>query len=204
MKMSSALCRGVLAMVAGLVAGQALAADPLREGFTDPPGSARPRVWWHWMNGNITQDGIAKDLAWLKSVGVGGVQNFDANLATPQIVDQRLVYMHDDWKQAFRYAVEQSDRLGLEFAIAASPGWSETGGPWVKPADGLKKLVWSETRVDGSRRFAGKLAPPPQVSGPFQDLALIDELASLGGGELTHAAALCRRRSAGGARRRCG
>lgn len=57
-------------------------ARPLEEQFQDPPNSARPRVWWHWMNGNITKDGIAKDLAWMKRVGIGGAQNFDANLRT--------------------------------------------------------------------------------------------------------------------------
>ena len=62
----------------------------LEQQFQDPPNSARPRVWWHWMNGNITKDGIAKDLAWMKAVGIGGMQNFDANLNTPQIVDKRL------------------------------------------------------------------------------------------------------------------
>jgi hypothetical protein len=65
----------------------------LEEQFRDPPQSARPRVWWHWMNGNITKDGIAKDLAWMKSVGIGGVHNFDVNLMTPQIVQKRLAYM---------------------------------------------------------------------------------------------------------------
>jgi len=23
----------------------------------NPPDSAKPRVWWHWMSGNITKDG---------------------------------------------------------------------------------------------------------------------------------------------------
>ena len=45
-------------------------------------------------------------------------------------------------------------------------------GPWVKPEDGLKKLVWSETTVAGGKRFTGKLASPPQVTGPFQSLGL--------------------------------
>lgn len=157
------------------------AADPLREGFANPPDSARPRVWWHWMNGNVTQDGIAKDLAWLKQIGVGGVQNFDANLATPQIVDQRLVYMTEPWKDALRFAVQRAESLGLEFAIAASPGWSETGGPWVPPADGLKKVVWSEVTVKGGKRISMQLPAPPAVSGPFQDLPTVDELASLQG-----------------------
>ncbi|MCJ2183460.1 glycoside hydrolase [Novosphingobium sp. 1949] len=143
---------------------------PLSTRFQNPPASARPRVWWHWMNGNITKDGIAKDLAWMKRVGIGGVQAFDANLQTPQVVDHRLVYMTPEWKDAFRFAAHEADRLGLELAIASSPGWSETGGPWVAPKDGLKKLVWSETAVAPGTHFAGKLAPPPSVSGPFQGL----------------------------------
>ncbi|MFM6933660.1 MAG: glycosyl hydrolase [Novosphingobium sp.] len=142
----------------------------LEDQFANPPQSARPRVWWHWMNGNITKDGIAKDLAWMKRVGIGGLQNFDASLMTPQIVDKRLVYMTPEWKDAFKFTAEEADRHGLELAIAASPGWSETGGPWVKPEDGLKKLVWSETTLKGGKRFNGKLESPPQTTGPFQTL----------------------------------
>lgn len=142
--------------------------DALRDGFADPPSSARPRVWWHWMNGNVTEDGIAKDLAWMHRIGIGGLQAFDAALNTPQVVDKRLVYMTPEWKHAFRTAAELADGYGMELAIAASPGWSETGGPWVAPKDGLKKLVWSETLVTGGKRFAGMLAQPPGVTGPFQ------------------------------------
>ena len=108
-----------------LLASPALG-DPLSAGFNDPPSAARPRVWWHWMNGNVTKDGIAKDLEWMKRVGIGGLQNFDANLVTPQIVPQRLAYMTPEWKDAFRFAAEKAETLGLELAIAASPGWSET------------------------------------------------------------------------------
>jgi hypothetical protein len=155
--------------------------DALRAGFSEPPNSARPRVWWHWMNGNITKDGIRKDMEWMKRVGIGGLQNFDANLITPQIVDKRLVYMTPDWKDAFRYAAGLADSLNLEFAIASSPGWSETGGPWVQPKDGLKKLVWSETPVSGGKHFSGKLASPPTVTGPFQTIPINDPLAALAG-----------------------
>ena len=59
-------------------------ADDLADGFNNPPQSVRPRVWWHWLNGNVTKDGIDKDLDWLARIGIGGVQNFDANLQTPQ------------------------------------------------------------------------------------------------------------------------
>src|ERR1700689_3954957 len=64
--------------------------DTLKKGFEKPPQSALPRVWWHWMNGNITQEGIKLDLEWMQRVGLGGFQNFDAALATPQVVKNRL------------------------------------------------------------------------------------------------------------------
>jgi hypothetical protein len=150
--------------------GARAASDPLLARFQDPPSSARPRVWWHWMNGNITEDGIAKDMAWMKRVGVAGLQNFDAALSTPQVVPNRLAFMTPEWKKAFRFAAAEADRNGLELAIAASPGWSETGGPWVQPKDGMKKLVWSETVIAGGQPFTGRLAAPPSVTGPFQDV----------------------------------
>ena len=155
--------------------------DPLVQQFQDPPMEARPRVWWHWMNGNVTKDGIAKDLDWMKRVGIGGLQNFDAGLQTPQVVDKRLVYMTPEWKDAFRFAASEADRLGLELAIAASPGWSETGGPWVKPEDGLKKVVWAETRLQGGKRFTGKLPMPPVTTGPFLDMPDSDPLTAITG-----------------------
>jgi hypothetical protein len=155
----------------GLLA-QSANGDSLRTEFETPPNAARPRVWWHWMNGNVTIEGIRKDLEWMKRVGIGGLQNFDAALSTPQIVEKRLVYMTPEWKQAFRYTTELSDTLGLELAIAASPGWSETGGPWVPPQDGMKKLVWSETEIEGGSRYQGTLSAPPGVTGPFQDMPM--------------------------------
>ena len=65
--------------------------DPLMQGFQNPPSSARPRVWWHWMNGNITEEGIYLDLEWMHRIGIGGFQTFDAALETPQVVPHRLI-----------------------------------------------------------------------------------------------------------------
>src|SRR5262249_17401714 len=89
----------------------------LNDGFQNPPNSARPRVWWHWMNGNVTKEGIQKDLEWMKRVGIGGFQNFDASLFTPQIVEKRLIYMTPEWKDAFQFTAQLADKLGLEMAI---------------------------------------------------------------------------------------
>jgi hypothetical protein len=157
------------------------AADQLEQEFKNPPDSAKPRVWWHWMNGNITKEGIKLDLEWMQRIGIGGFQNFDAALNTPQLVKDRLVYMTPEWKDAFLYATKLADQLGLEEAIAGSPGWSESGGPWVQPQQAMKKFVWSETRVQGGIPFTGVLAKPSSVSGPFQNIPIFDLLAVFAG-----------------------
>jgi hypothetical protein len=138
--------------------------------FRQPAQALRPRVWWHWMNGNITEEGIVADLEWMNRVGIGGVQNFDAAMATPVVVEQRLAYMSPGWKQAFRTAVEKADELGLEFAVASSAGWSLTGGPWVKPEDAMKKVVWTETVIEGGKYIEEYLPQPSGVPGPYQSL----------------------------------
>lgn len=145
------------------------ALEELNAGWQNPPQSARTRVWWHWMNGNITKDGIRKDIEWFNSIGLGGFQTFDAAMNTPVIVKDRIVYMTDEWKDAFRYAINMADSLGMEVAIASSPGWSSTGGPWVKPQDAMKKLVWRSVYVQGGT-VKTALPEPFTVTGNFQNL----------------------------------
>jgi alpha-L-rhamnosidase/Glycosyl hydrolases family 2, sugar binding domain len=149
--------------------------DPLKAGFVNPPETARPRVWWHWMNGNITEEGIKLDLEWMHRVGLAGFQNFDAALNTPQVVQKRLAYMTPEWKDAFKYATTLADQFGMEEAIAGSPGWSESGGPWVPDSEGMKKYVWSETVVEGGKPFSGVLAHPPSNTGAFQNMGMREQ-----------------------------
>jgi len=185
---TSSLLYGVLAAIfcLGLVQckGPSKQGADLEKGFQNPPESAKPRVWWHWMNGNITKEGIRADLEWMHRVGIGGFQNFDAALMTPQIVEKRLVYMTPEWKDAFHFTTKLADSLGLEMAIAGSPGWSESGGPWVKPEQAMKKFVWSETRIEGGKPFSGTLPKPPSTTGPFQNMSLRDAFSLTGQKEI--------------------
>lgn len=103
------------------------ASDPLLTAFKNPPQTARPEVWWHWVNGNVTPEGIKLDLEWMKRAGVSGFQAFDGNLATGKVVPKPLMYMTPGWKDAFKQATVLADQLGLEEGIASSPGWSESG-----------------------------------------------------------------------------
>lgn len=146
----------------------------LDERFLNPTNAARPRVWWHWIGGNVSKEGAKLDLEWMQRVGVGGFHAFtgDLSIKAPLVVPKRVTFMSPEWKEAMREAMQFAAPTGMEVGIAGSPGWSHTGGPWVPAEDGMKKYVWSETRVQGGKPFTGKLTAPPTVSGPFQTIPI--------------------------------
>ena len=145
--------------------------DSLYEQFVSPDREYAPRVWWHWMNGNVTRDGIRKDLEWMDRAGIGGFHQFNCQLnPTDVIVDRRIELYSKEWDEMFSYALDMADSLGLEVSVAASPGWSITGGPWVSMDDAQKKLTWQQIEVEGPKRLKVPLPEPYEFSGPFQDV----------------------------------
>ncbi|HZL29034.1 MAG TPA: glycosyl hydrolase [Acidobacteriaceae bacterium] len=162
-----------MAMFAALLAGRVslaqTASDPLGHGFVTPPESAKPRTWWHWTNGNVTEAGITKDLEWMKRSGIGGFQLVDVAAGSGQVVEPKINFGTPEWYHAVLHSAEEAKRLGLEMSIFSCAGWSEAGGPWVKPEMAMKKLVWSETNIAGPAKFNGKLAQPPSNEGPVRD-----------------------------------
>lgn len=165
------VCLACLLIPAGVMKGQS-AGDSLEQGFKNPPDSAKPRAWWHWTGGNVTEDGITKDLEWMNRVGIGGFQLADVSSGYGQTVEKKLLFGTPEWLHAVLHSAELGQQLGLEMSIFSSPGWSEAGGPWVKPSEAMKKLVWSETEVEGPQQYSGKLPQPPSETGPIRDLSI--------------------------------
>ena len=58
--------------------------DKIREEFRTPPPNARPQTMWMWVDGNISKEGITKDLEAMESIGVGGFILFNGGLGMPQ------------------------------------------------------------------------------------------------------------------------
>ena len=145
------------------------AGDSLWNSFVSPPDEARPRAWWHWMDGNIDPAGIVRDLTWLSGVGIRGVQLFDGGMGVPLVVPEAVRPGSAAWDQAIDTAVRTAAELGLELAVATSSGWSAAGGPWVRPVDAMKKVVWSEAVVTGGQDVQISLPPLPSVPGLYQD-----------------------------------
>jgi hypothetical protein len=153
------------------------APDPLFAGFVDPPVEARPLVFWQWVNGNVSKEGIRLDLEWMQRVGLGGALWFDIGFRTPpvpQYVEKRIGFGTPEWSDAIRFASSEAKRLGLSLGAQSGGGWSVSGGPQVSPEQAMKKLVWSETLLTRRSPKSSPLPMPPGVSGPYQDIAIED------------------------------
>lgn len=137
--------------------------------FSKPPKDARPQVWWHWMDGNVSKEGIRKDIEWMNRNGIGGFHQFDAGGVNMQRAAKvKLPYLSDGWKDAFRFALNLANSLDMDVTIASAPGWSSTGGTWVKPEDAIKKLEWRSIDTRGGR-ISVQLPDLYNVVGPYQD-----------------------------------
>jgi hypothetical protein len=166
----------LLALLAAAAAGAAESgtkADSLFSGFVDPPAIARPLVFWQWVNGNVSQEGIRLDLEWMQRTGLAGAVMFDIGFRTPpvpQYVDKRVGFGTPEWEAAVRVAATEARRLGLLLGAHSGGGWSVSGGPEVASQDGMKKLVWAETEMQAPFPKPLIVQVPSPLTGPFHDL----------------------------------
>lgn len=159
---------GALGVVSVGIAGsifdrEAQAAVLASSNFLQPPDAARPWVYWYFMDGNLTREGMTADLQALKQAGIGGAIYLEVGIGVER---GPVEFMSTPWQELLGHAFEEADRLGLQMALAAGPGWCGTGGPWVKPEQSMQHLVASETVAHGPVTFDAVLAKP-QPRTPF-------------------------------------
>ncbi len=150
------------------------AADEIEAQFRNPPHEARARTWWHWMNGNVTREGITADLEAMAESHIGGVTIF--NIAGPHhncsIPQGPADYLGPVWLDMLEHTVHEAKRLGLEVGMQNCAGWATTGGPWITPELGMQELRTSEVVIEGGKTIRGKLPQPEVVLDYYRDVAV--------------------------------
>jgi hypothetical protein len=124
-------------------------------------------VWYHWLNGHLTKEGITSDLEDMKAIGIGGFRVFNAAEGTPP---GSAIYYSDEWWEMFIHTKSEAKRLGLEMCVMNGPGWSTSGGPWNTPENAMQEVVWTEEQIAGPAEFKGKLTIPKPVLGLERDM----------------------------------
>jgi len=164
----------------------------LESEFGQPPESTKPRCYWYWMDGQITKEGITRDLEAMKRVGIGEgcIGIITGQSGIPARSEPKA--LTDEWWSFIEHAIREGGRLGVDIGFFNTPGWSQSGGPWVKSTQTMRYVISSETRLRGGQHFDGKLPVPPgeyqgEFQKAFQDIAVLafptpsgeDELAKI-------------------------
>lgn len=135
----------------------------LKAAFKDPPDSARPGVYWYFMDGNMSKEGMDKDLESMKKAGIGQVLFLEVNVGVPR---GKVDYLSEEWYQLFKHGVDMAKRLGIDMTLGIGPGWTGSGGPWVPAKESMQHLVASDTIVAGPAEIRIKL-PVPLPKRPY-------------------------------------
>jgi hypothetical protein len=138
-------------------------ADELSQEFVRPPDSSWPGVYWYFMDGNLDRDQMTADLESMKKAGIGNLVFLEVNVGVPR---GPVDFLSDPWQKLFAHAVAEAERLGIEITLGSGPGWTGSGGPWIKAQDSMQHLVASRIDVEGPSRFYAVL-PAPLPRKPF-------------------------------------
>ncbi|MCX6895494.1 MAG: glycosyl hydrolase, partial [Verrucomicrobia bacterium] len=159
----------MMVWLAGLGLCAATAGD-LEKNFAHSPDSAKPLAWWHWLDGNITSNGITGDLEAMKRAGLGGTYLFNSAVGFP---DGPVRFMQPQWLALMDHTLNEAKRLGLQFGIHNCDGFSQSGGPWITPETSMKELTWTVKEVEGPAAIDLALAQPETKENFYRDIAVV-------------------------------
>jgi len=144
-------------------------AGDLRESFHAPPESARPGVYWYFMDGNQDFDEMIADLHAMKEAGIGSVIFLEVDIGVPR---GPVPFMSEEWQENVTDAFIAAEKMGIEVILGTGPGWAGSGGSWVETEDSMQHLVGSSLSVSGPSTLNEKLAvPPPHKPNPFSGMS---------------------------------
>ena len=142
----------------------------LKEGFANPPNTARPKVYWWWLNGYTDTTRMKEELRAMKQAGVSGADIFEIGTTSysnpDSIVPAGPAFMSEPSRQAIQFAIEEATRLDIAVGLNLASSWN-AGGTWVKPQHAAKSLYFSKTPVSGNSI--------QKISLPFPEISRTDK-----------------------------
>jgi len=140
----------------------------IEEGFQQPPAQTQPWCYWYWISDNISKEGITKDLEAMKRFGIG--EALIGNIFQDNQPVGPVKVLSEEWWSHIEHAIREGGRIGVNIGLFNCPGWSQSGGPWIKPEHSMRHVMSSEIRVKGPVKFKDKLPAPGDHT---QDIAVL-------------------------------
>lgn len=144
--------------------------NALEAGFMNPAEKVQTSVYWYWISGNISEEGVKKDLYSMKEAGINRAFIGNIGLEGIHTPYKTVPFYSEEWWKILHAALKTATELGIEIGIFNSPGWSQSGGPWVKPEQAMRYLASVKAEVSGGKQVEVVLAKPDK---DFQDVRVI-------------------------------
>lgn len=162
----------------GSLMGTAVHADSLQEKFERIPDDQRVAVYWYWMSDNISVEGVKHDLEAMKKAGI--TRAYIGNIWQDEVKPGNIKVLTPEWWDVMHAALKRAGELDIEIGIFNCPGWSQSGGPWIKPEQSMRYLKEVSTQVHGNgKEQVIQLPPLGKETTDVRILALPQHTASL-------------------------
>lgn len=148
--------------------------ERIAQGFVNTPDSIQTSVYWYWISDHISKEGVIKDLHAMKAAGINRAFIGNIGLADSDAGVGNVKFYSDKWWEILHTALKTATELGIDIGIFNSPGWSQSGGPWVTPAQSMRYLASTQTAVRGGQQVEITLPRPESpYKETFQDVKTI-------------------------------
>lgn len=152
------------------ISGISCSSDPLESGFKNPSNQVQTSVYWYWISGNISEEGVKKDLYAMKEAGINRAFIGSMGVEGIETPYEKVPFGSEEWWKILHTALKTATELGIEIGIFNSPGWSQSGGPWIKPEQAMRYLTSTSCQIEGGKKISIQLDKP---SKDFQDVRVI-------------------------------
>lgn len=152
------------------ISGISCSSDPLESGFNNPSNQVQTSVYWYWISGNISEEGVKKDLYAMKEAGINRAFIGSMGVEGIETPYEKVAFGSEEWWKILHTALKTATELGIEIGIFNSPGWSQSGGPWIKPEQAMRYLTSTSCEIEGGKKISIQLDKP---SKDFQDVRVI-------------------------------
>ncbi len=137
--------------------------------------SAKPWVFWYWVQAGVSKRGITADLEAMKANGIGGAYLMTikgGSSSNPPLYEKPIEQLSPEWWEMVKFAFNEAKRLNLKLGMHISDGFALAGGPWISPELSMQKIVSSKINIDGSKKGKIQLPQPETKEGYYKDIAV--------------------------------
>lgn len=170
--MSSKKIALIMAVICLILSCKKQRPDTSYVNFEPTQESAKPWVYWYWMQNAYSKEGITADLQAMKDAGLAGAYLMTIKgSTTPPLIDPPIAQLSPEFWEMIKWAFQEAQRLDLKLAFHAADGFAVAGGPWITPDQSMQKVVWADTIVVGGKRTVITLPTPQHYKDYYQDIA---------------------------------